>query len=119
MKQEKADVNTPQKSQADVYSCSICNQNAKKSLEINERSAGPHTGGFGFCTHKGAQQAPTTANNNQTHRNFRCHSIEVQQAIENDRNELLDILEEIPAIDISQFPGEDFLFQEYPDFQHY
>lgn len=35
---------------------------------------------------------------------------------ENDNNELLQIIENIPEIDMSQFPAEDFLIQNIPDF---
>ena len=35
---------------------------------------------------------------------------------ENDNDELLQIIENIPEIDMSQFPAEDFLIQNIPDF---
>lgn len=38
---------------------------------------------------------------------------------ENDRKELIHLIETIPDIDLSQFPDENFLHQAIPEFQTY
>ncbi len=38
---------------------------------------------------------------------------------DNDRNELLHLIETIPTIEISQFPEENFLHQAFSNFQNY